>query len=252
MPNSSPRDHRPDLADRRTFLRVGGLAVLGLAGAACSNSSPSTSSSASTTPAPAATSAAAGTTATAATAATSDATASATASSPAVSEAVTTVAASAQSPLTAAAFETLGTCSLMPEKTSGPFPLDQQFDRRDVTEGVPGQPMRLGLRVVDKSCAPVAGAKVEIWHTDSTGDYSAYIDNGGGKDEGPGTTFLRGTQAADDDGIVEFLTIYPGWYSGHTIHIHVRVHTYSGATVLDNYTTQLFFDDAVSNAVLSQ
>jgi len=242
MPNSSPRDHRPDLADRRTFLRVGGLAVLGLAGAACSNSSPSTSSSASTTPATAAASATSGT---ASTVATADTTASA--SSSAVSEAVTTVAASAQSPLTAAAFETLGTCSLMPEKTAGPFPLDQQFDRRDVTEGLPGQPMRLGLRVVDKSCAPVAGAKVEIWHTDSTGDYSAYIDNGGGKDEGPGTTFLRGTQTADDNGIVEFLTIYPGWYHGRAVHIHLRVHL-DNATVL---TSQMFFDPDYTKSVYS-
>jgi hypothetical protein len=44
----------------------------------------------------------------------------------------------------------------MPEKTSGPFPLDEQFDRRDVTEGYPGQPMRLGLRVLDET-VPGAG-----------------------------------------------------------------------------------------------
>jgi len=242
MTKSPIRVPRPDLADRRAFLRLGGLAVLGLAGAACSSSSPSASSTASTTPA----TDAAASSATSATAATS-ATSAPTASSPAVSEAVTTVAASAQSPLTAAAFETLGTCSLMPEKTSGPFPLDQQFDRRDITEGVPGQPMRLGLRVLDESCAPVPGAKVEIWHTDSTGDYSAFIDNGGGKDDGPGTTFLRGTQAADDNGIVEFLTIYPGWYHGRAVHIHLRVHL-DDATVL---TSQMFFDADYTKSVYS-
>jgi protocatechuate 3,4-dioxygenase beta subunit len=127
----------------------------------------------------------------------------------------------------------------MPEKTAGPFPLDEQFDRSDVTEGLPGQPMRLGLRVVDDSCAPVPGAKVEIWHTDSTGDYSAFTDGGGGKDEGSGTTFMRGTQTANDDGIVEFLTVYPGWYSGRAVHIHLRVHL-DDATVL---TSQMFFDE---------
>jgi protocatechuate 3,4-dioxygenase beta subunit len=126
----------------------------------------------------------------------------------------------------------------MPEKTSGPFPLDEQFDRSDITEDYPGHPVRLGLRVLDESCAAVPGAKVEIWHTDATGDYSAYTDNGGGKDEGEGTTFLRGTQTADDDGIVEFLTIYPGWYSGRAVHIHLRVHL-DDATVL---TSQMFFD----------
>ncbi len=126
----------------------------------------------------------------------------------------------------------------MPDKTAGPFPLDQQFDRRDVTEGLPGHPMRLGLRVVDKTCAAVPGAAVEIWHADATGDYSAFIDNGGGKDAGAGTTFLRGTQTADDNGIVEFLTVYPGWYSGRAVHIHLRVHL-ADTTVL---TSQMFFD----------
>jgi len=107
--------------------------------------------------------------------------------------------------------------------------------------------MRLGLRVLDKSCAALPGAKVEIWHADSTGDYSAFIDNGGGKDEGPGTTFLRGTQTADADGIVEFLTIYPGWYHGRAVHIHLRVHL-DDATVL---TSQMFFDPDYTAAVYS-
>jgi hypothetical protein len=126
----------------------------------------------------------------------------------------------------------------MPEKTAGPFPLDRQFDRRDITEGAPGHPLRLGLRVVDAACAAVPGAKVELWHADATGDYSAFIDNGGGKDDGPGTTFLRGTQTADANGIVEFLTIYPGWYRGRAVHIHLRVHL-ADSTVL---TSQMFFD----------
>lgn len=84
--------------------------------------------------------------------------------------------------------------------------------------------MRLGLRVVDAACEPIPDAAVEIWHCDTTGDYSAFPDNGGGKDAGSGTTFLRGTQTAGADGIVEFQTVYPGWYRGRAVHIHVRVH----------------------------
>ena len=141
--------------------------------------------------------------------------------------------------LTAADFEGLGTCVLLPEKTAGPFPLTQQFDRRDITEAYPGHPLRLGLRVIDEACDPVPGAAVEVWHADATGDYSAFTDNGGGKDEGSGTTFLRGTQTAGDDGIVEFLTVYPGWYRGRAVHIHLRVHL-DDTTVL---TSQLFFDE---------
>jgi protocatechuate 3,4-dioxygenase beta subunit len=147
--------------------------------------------------------------------------------------------------LTAAHFASLGTCILLPETTAGPYPLDEQFDRRDITEGYAGHPMRLGLRVVDDACMPVPDATVEVWHTDATGDYSAYTDNGSGKDEGEGTTFFRGTQTANDEGIVEFQTIYPGWYRGRTPHIHLRVHL-EDSTAL---TSQMFFDDDYTASV---
>lgn len=148
-------------------------------------------------------------------------------------------------PLVAGDFEELDTCALVPEMTAGPFPLDEQFDRRDITEGSPGHPLRLGLRVTDAECAPTTGAVVEIWHTDATGDYSAFADSGGGKDDAEGTTFLRGSQTAGDDGVVEFQTIYPGWYRGRAVHIHVRVHL-DDETVL---TSQLFFDDVYTSSV---
>lgn len=140
--------------------------------------------------------------------------------------------------LTAADFEGLGTCRLLPEQTAGPFPLDEQLVRRDITEGIAGQPMRLGLRVVDADCAPVPGAAVEVWHCDTTGDYSAFVDNGGGKDEASGTTFLRGTQPVDDAGIAEFATIVPGWYPGRAVHVHLRVHVDDDIVL----TSQLYFD----------
>jgi protocatechuate 3,4-dioxygenase beta subunit len=220
--------------DRRAFLRIGGITVLGLAGAACSGSETSSSSES-----PSSSAASSSSSPSSAAPASTEAPLvdSSFATAPPTSAAVDTTAA-ASAALTAASFEGLGTCSLMPEKTAGPFPLDQQFDRRDITEGAPGQPMRLGLRVLDQSCAAVPGAKVEIWHCDSTGDYSAFTDNGGGKDDAAGTTFLRGTQTADDNGIVEFLTVYPGWYHGRAVHIHLRVHL-DDATVL---TSQMFFD----------
>ena len=142
-------------------------------------------------------------------------------------------------------FEGLATCRLLPEQMAGPFPLDEQFPRRDITEGLPGHPLRLGLRVVDEGCAPVPDAEVEVWHADASGDYSAFEDGGGGKDEGPGTTFLRGTQVTDTDGIVELRTIYPGWYRGRAVHIHVRVRV-AGDLVL---TSQMYFDDGYTAEV---
>ncbi|HEY0517907.1 MAG TPA: hypothetical protein VGC84_00330 [Ilumatobacteraceae bacterium] len=240
--NSSQSDReRRVLADRRTFLRIGGMiggiAALGLVGEACADST-STAPNAAGTVASSATD-------TPGSVAAAQVTGSSTASSASPGSTASSGASAAESAFTAASFDGLGSCSLMPEKTAGPFPLDQQFNRSDITEGYPGQPVRLGLRVLDESCAPVPGATVEIWHADASGDYSAFIDNGGGKDEGPGTTFLRGTQAAGDDGIVEFLTIYPGWYHGRAVHIHVRVHL-ADATVL---TSQMFFDDAYTASV---
>lgn len=178
---------------------------------------------------------------------TADATATAptTTAPPASSAAPTTGATGAT--LTAADFEGLGTCALTPEQTAGPFPLDEQFERRDITEGYPGHRLHLGLRVVDGECVPVAGAAVEVWHTDATGDYSAFTDNGGGKDEAEGTTFLRGTQTAGDDGIVKFTTVYPGWYRGRAVHIHVRVHRDDAVAL----TSQVYFDEAYTEAVFA-
>ncbi len=85
---------------------------------------------------------------------------------------------------------------------------------------------------------PVPGATVEIWHCDATGDYSAFTDGRDGKDDAEGTTFLRGSQTSGNDGIVEFLTLVPGWYPGRAVHIHLRVHL-ADARVL---TSQLYFD----------
>jgi protocatechuate 3,4-dioxygenase beta subunit len=149
--------------------------------------------------------------------------------------------------LTAADFDGLGTCTLLPEQMAGPFPLEEQFVRRDITEGSPGHRLRLGFRVIDADCAPVPGAAVEVWHTDATGDYSAFADGGGGKDEAEGTTFLRGTQVAGDDGIVEFTSIYPGWYPGRAVHVHLRVHQEDEIVL----TSQVYFDEAYTEDVLT-
>ena len=162
-----------------------------------------------------------------------------------------TTAASSGTPtdtvFTAADFAALGTCLVLPDLTQGPFPTIEQIARRDITEGHAGLPLRVGVQVVDESCAPIPGATVEIWHCDIDGDYSAYADGYTDDDGGPGTTFLRGSQVANDDGIVEFLTVYPGWYAGRAVHIHAKVHI-DDATVL---TTQFLFDDELNSEVMA-
>ena len=155
--------------------------------------------------------------------------------------------------LTPADFDGLAWCGLVPESTAGPFGLDEQFARRDITERHPGHPLHLGVRVVDEACRPVTGVSVELWHADATGDYSGFVDGGSDDDAAEGTTFLRGTQPVDDDGITDFVTIYPGWYPGRTPHIHIRVHRDGGRLhtgqlyFADDYTAVVYGDDAYAD-----
>ena len=148
---------------------------------------------------------------------------------------------------TAADFAALGPCRLLPDLTPGPFPTIEQLERRDITEGHAGLALRVGVQVVDEACTPIPGATVEIWHCDIDGDYSGYADGATDDDGGPGTTFLRGSQVANTDGIVEFLTVYPGWYAGRAVHIHAQVHL-ADATVL---TTQFLFADDLNREVMA-
>lgn len=208
---------------RRALLRATGMGAAGLALGACSTDASPSPSSAPGTPG-AATDAAA------------------TIPDPAI-----TPSATAPTALRVADFDGVPTCTVLPETTAGPFPTIEQLDRRDVREGLPGEPLRLGMRVVDADCSPVPGALVEIWHTDVTGDYSSYEDGGSGKDEGAGTTFMRGFQTTDEDGIVEFWTVYPGWYDGRCVHIHIAVDV-GGATVL---SSQIVFRDAFTAALFA-
>jgi protocatechuate 3,4-dioxygenase beta subunit len=66
-----------------------------------------------------------------------------------------------------------------------------------------------------------------------------------------GQKFLRGYQLTDASGIAKFTTIYPGWYQGRTVHIHFKVRSSTGARVAE-FTSQLYFDDAVTDKVLAQ
>jgi len=136
-------------------------------------------------------------------------------------------------------------CVLTPEVTEGPYYFDPALERADITEGTQtGVATTVRLQVVDGSCKPIEGARVDIWHCNAVGHYSGYPNQTGGVDT-TGQTFLRGTQFAGANGIVEFQTIYPGWYPGRTTHIHFKVFL-DDRTVL---TGQLFFPDALSQFI---
>ncbi|GAA4612376.1 hypothetical protein GCM10023195_52980 [Actinoallomurus liliacearum] len=180
-------------------------------------------------------------------------------------------------------------CVLAPEMVEGPYYLDYELFRRDITERKEGVPLILRATVVNAAtCAAIPRAALDVWHCDALGEYSGYTAmgvggaNGGGPGGGPpptGTptapppgspppggggghaeptdklTFLRGVQLTDRHGVVEFRTLYPGWYIGRAIHIHAKVHLggrivgrkYTGGHVA--HTGQFFFDENVTERI---
>jgi protocatechuate 3,4-dioxygenase beta subunit len=135
----------------------------------------------------------------------------------------------------------LVSCVLTPEQTEGPYFLEGDRVRRDIREGKPGVLLTLRTTVVDVStCRPIRGAAVDVWHCDANGVYS-----GVASEDTQGERFLRGIQRTDANGLAVFRTIYPGWYRGRTVHIHVKVHV--GGEVI--HTGQLYFPDRITDAV---
>jgi uncharacterized protein (TIGR03437 family) len=166
---------------------------------------------------------------------------------------------------TVEAADTVTCAAATPTVTEGPYWVDEKLFRSDIrtdpATGVAraGTPLTLTIAVQNLSssaCSPLTGAYIDIWHCDAKGIYSdesTYNPGGGtGSVNTSGQKFLRGYQITDDSGQVTFTTIYPGWYSGRTIHIHFRIRTYSGATVMGNFVSQIFFDDTVNDVVLAQ
>jgi protocatechuate 3,4-dioxygenase beta subunit len=178
-------------------------------------------------------------------------------------------------------------CALSPEQEEGPYYIDGAALRPNVTEDKPGVPLRLRIALIHAThCSPLANAAIDIWHCDAGGVYSGFTAASMNQREGPprppqgpdspppfgpprgesvaggrgprtvdATRFLRGVQISNEHGMVEFRTIYPGWYAGRTIHVHVKVHlggepgaaTYSGGHV--SHTGQLFFPEDASERI---
>ena len=146
------------------------------------------------------------------------------------------------------------TCvNLAGAQTEGPYWVEENLNRSDIrtdpSDGStrPGVLLNLKVNVVNESsstCVPLAGAKVDIWHCDAGGIYSDESAN-----NSKGKKFLRGYQVTDDNGAVNFVTVYPGWYSGRTVHIHFRIRTYSGITQVGEFVAQIFFDDTLTDTI---
>jgi protocatechuate 3,4-dioxygenase beta subunit len=147
-------------------------------------------------------------------------------------------------------------CVVTPELTEGPYFVDEMLNRSDIrtdpATGVPRPGVALALELVlsqvaASGCGPLAGALVDLWHCDASGLYSDVSQQ-----RTNGQAFLRGYQLSDANGSARFTTIYPGWYPGRAVHIHFKVRTTpTGSSGLE-FTSQLFFDEALTDQVYTQ
>jgi protocatechuate 3,4-dioxygenase beta subunit len=142
-----------------------------------------------------------------------------------------------------------------PQQIEGPYFVDGMPNRSDlrssddtIQEGIP---LHLNLNVYDVdddgSCIPFSGAKVDIWEANPQGIYSGVAEDGTeGKD------FLRGYQITDDNGTVQFTTVYPGWYEGRAIHIHVKVRSAEALHNPFEWTSQFYLNNSINEQVHKQ
>lgn len=153
----------------------------------------------------------------------------------------------------------LPTCVARPQQTEGPYFVDTKLDRSDIRSdpasgaASAGAPLALAFhvsKVGPASCEPLSGAMVDVWQCDAGGIYSDVRDMGGAFDA-RGKKFLRGFQRTGSDGIARFTTIYPGWYEGRAVHIHFKVRTPGAGGRTLEFTSQVYFDDALSDEVFA-
>jgi len=148
-------------------------------------------------------------------------------------------------------------CVTKPALTEGPFFVDELLNRSDIRSdpssaaAKTGVPFKLTINVYRTGasvCTPITGAYVDVWHCDGLGAYSD-VSAGMGNPDTRGQKFLRGYQVTDNNGSVTFSTIYPGYYAGRTTHIHYKVRLFQGTTRTYEFTSQLFFDDSLTDQV---
>lgn len=150
-------------------------------------------------------------------------------------------------------------CVVRPEQTEGPYFVDTRLNRSDIRSDpardgavAAGTPLQLTFNVSQlaaAACTPLAGAMVDVWQCDALGVYSGVSDP---QFDTSGQQFLRGHQITDARGIARFTTIYPGWYPGRAVHIHFKVRTQPVAARGYEFTSQLYFPDAVTDVVHAQ
>ncbi len=143
-----------------------------------------------------------------------------------------------------------GGCVVAPTETEGPFPtkVPASYVRSDITDGRVGYKLTVKILVTNnnKNCDVLANALVDIWHCDAEGNYSEYGGTGMQSTNYQSVHFLRGRQTTDANGLVNFTTVFPGWYSGRATHIHAHIYNSAGVSLK---VTQIAFPEGSGSAV---
>ncbi|GAB4511780.1 MAG: hypothetical protein OHK0046_10340 [Anaerolineae bacterium] len=149
----------------------------------------------------------------------------------------------------------LPSCVVRPELTEGPYFVDNDLNRSDIRLDPTDESVRVGLplwltfrvsEITRRACAPLPGARVDIWHCDAEGEYSGVEAN---RTENNEALWLRGYQITDEAGVAEFVTIYPGWYTGRAVHIHFKIRMNPEDEQGYEFTSQFFFPEDINDLV---
>lgn len=191
-------------------------------------------------------------------------------------------------PLVAPPWDDVPDCRASPTDRAGQGPFfihdgerddDLSLFRQDIRgrydpSAEPGTEMHLHLRVLRAAAGcgrtPIPGLEVYVWHCDAQGYYSGFGKPGeqnpdevyrfrpGPEDLDNDTRFCRGVAVSDANGVVSFRSIFPGWYNGRDVHVHVMVLErgsrprgrsmwYRGGDHV--FTTQLYFESELIERV---
>ncbi|THV07054.1 aromatic compound dioxygenase [Dendrothele bispora CBS 962.96] len=158
-------------------------------------------------------------------------------------------------------FDGQSSCVLGPETTQGPYYVDGEYVRWDIRDEQEGVDIYVDVQLIDvNTCEPVSDVYVDFWHANATGVYAGVVSSGNGNSNDESnldTTFCRGIQKTNSDGVAQWLSVFPGHYTGRATHIHVMAHqtngtvysngTYTGDSI--SHVGQLFFDQSLISTV---
>lgn len=152
---------------------------------------------------------------------------------------------------TSEASENALVCSVTNSETAGPFPTHTpaSLNQSNIVSDRTGVAFTVNINImnINANCGALEGALVDIWHCDKDGYYSEYGGTGMQPQDFTAYHFLRGRQTTDANGLVSFTSIFPGWYSGRSTHIHVHIYNAAGTSLL---VTQIAFPEGAGSAVV--